>query len=92
MVDQDDFELRLQAHFHASDTAPEDPNWYALRNIIYATGSRLALSRRGCEPNEVHSRAFQFFENALSVNLRILFTPQHDLMGVQALTLMVCSI
>ena len=63
----------------------------ALRNTIYGLGTRLLLSKKGYDPKFIHAQAWRYFENALSVHSRVLFSSHKDLTGVQALALMVCA-
>ncbi|KAJ2905583.1 hypothetical protein MKZ38_004877 [Zalerion maritima] len=79
------FESRLKAHI-SSPSSDEDPSWYALRNIIYASGCRIVLSKHATF-QEANRSAWEWFENALSVHTEILYF-RTSLVGVQALTLM----
>ncbi|KAH0828549.1 putative fungal specific transcription factor [Fonsecaea pedrosoi] len=85
VVQQSWFESRLRAHLNGLDTS-EDPAWYALRNIIYATGSRLHLAKTATF-QEASQTSWEFFENALSMHTEILYF-RSSLIGVQALSLM----
>lgn len=67
----------------------DEPAWYALRNIIYATGSRIHLSKTSTF-RAASQVSWEWFENALSVHTEILYF-KTSLLGVQALTLMVCT-
>ncbi|OQU95835.1 Fungal specific transcription factor domain-containing protein [Cladophialophora immunda] len=87
-IDRRQFEARLRAHLQDGDNSDSDPSWYALRNTIYATGTRLLLTRTGCDAKTIHESAMQYFLNALSVHTQVLFARQVDLTGVQALTIM----
>lgn len=80
------FERRLQA-FHNSEQPDNDLAWYALRNAVYATGSRVLLARTlgFCRAQE---DSWPFFENALSVHTQIIYW-QTTVIGVQALAVMV---
>jgi hypothetical protein len=81
------FEARLQQHFEGG--VPDDPAWYATRNIVYASGCRILSSK---DPSttflESQQRAWKYFENAISVHTDLLITPT-GLLAVQALALMV---
>ena len=81
------FEERLHRHFE--ETIPDDPAWYAIRYVVYASGCRILLSK---DPSttfmETQQQAWKYFENALSVHTELLCTPP-GLPAVQALTLMV---
>jgi hypothetical protein len=83
------FEARLRAHFKqgAISTADHDPAWYALRNIVYATGCRSLLSKQ--HSGGFHAtQSWQFFQNALTVHTELLYS-RTGLMAVQALAAMV---
>lgn len=87
VVERSWFESRLRAHL--SGTMPGDKAWYALRNIIWASGCRIALSKMpGSSFREASDTSWGFFENALSVHTEVLFL-RASVMGVQALILMV---
>ncbi|KAK5051556.1 hypothetical protein LTR84_003208 [Exophiala bonariae] len=82
-----EFETRLTQHFREA-TLDDDPSWYALRNIVYATGCRTLLSKQGIISwQEIQHRSWPFFENALSVYVELLFTPT-GLMAIRALVAM----
>ena len=76
---------QLEGHF------PDDMSWYALRNVVYASGCRILLSK---DPSlsfaDVQQQAWSFFENAISTHTDLLCTPT-GLPAVQAIALMVCS-
>ena len=80
------FESLLVKHFEDPD-AEDDPSFFALRNIVYATGCRIELAKHKSFA-EANQSAWQLFENALSAHTEILYS-RTSLMGVQALTLMV---
>ena len=82
------FETRLRAHFHHAKS-DEDAAWYALRNIIYASGCRIELSAQSTF-SWASQMSWAYFENALSVHTDVVFLPSSTL-GVQALVLMVCT-
>ncbi|KAK5199661.1 hypothetical protein LTR92_000202 [Exophiala xenobiotica] len=79
------FEHRLKAHLDGQND-DEDPSWYALRNVIYASGSRTVLAKTKSF-RQANQLAWRWFENALSVHTEILYF-RTSLIGVQALTLM----
>ena len=84
------FESRLRNHHSATSQDDEDPGWYALRNTIYASGCRIMMSAdRNFKQSSI--AALGYFENALSVHTEILYS-RTSIVGVQALTLMVCMI
>ncbi|KAJ9494771.1 hypothetical protein H2202_009672 [Exophiala xenobiotica] len=79
------FEARLRS-FWASSEAEDDPCWYALRNVVFASGCRLVRSgEKGY--TEAHRESWSYFDNALSVHAELLYF-RSSVMGVQALTLM----
>ncbi|KAI1629537.1 fungal-specific transcription factor domain-containing protein [Exophiala viscosa] len=79
------FETRLRSSY-LSSTSDDDPSWYALRNVIFASGCRLMRSRdKGY--TEAHQESWSYFENALSVHAELLYF-RTSVVGVQALTLM----
>jgi hypothetical protein len=81
------FESRLRQHLE--DNFPDDPAWYAIRHVVYASGCRILLSK---DPSitfmQVQQEAWKYFENSLSVHTELLCFPS-GLPAVQALTLMV---
>lgn len=85
IVERPWFELRLRAHLNG--TRSDDKVWYALRNVIWAIGSRIVLYKKPDFQNASHT-SWGFFENALSVIADILFF-RASMVGVQALILMV---
>jgi hypothetical protein len=84
------FEARLRAHFSngaAHAAQPDDKAWYALRNVLWAWGSRIVLSKTSGF-RDVSKVSWALFENALSVHTETLFLRASS-MAVQALILMV---
>jgi hypothetical protein len=88
------FEARLRVHIShgAPSIADDDPAWYALRHVIYATGCRYLLSKQDHPASfvEAQRRAWQYFQNALSVHTDLLFV-KTSILAVQALAAMVSS-
>lgn len=84
------FESRLRTHFENSPTTPElDASWYALRNVVYATGCRKAMARELPGPFLVgQGYGWQYFQNAPSVHTDLLYS-RSSFMAVQALAIMV---
>lgn len=80
------FESRLRAHLNNS--MPDDPSYYALRNIIWATGSRIVHSKTANSFNETWRTAWAWFENALAVHTEVIFLGSF-MTVVQVLILMV---
>lgn len=93
-VHRSTFEDLLKKHFQRGLEAAEsedDPCWYALRNVVYATGCRKILAQdTSISFMHAQAQAWGFFENALSVLRDLVFFPT-GLTGVQALALMVSS-
>ncbi|KAJ9610300.1 hypothetical protein H2200_005077 [Cladophialophora chaetospira] len=84
IVDRSWFESRLRAHF--SGAMPDDKALYALRNVLWASGCRIVLSKTA-SCREASRTSWALFENALSVHTEILFS-RASMTGVQALVLM----
>lgn len=73
---------------HLNDSSSDDDaSWYALRNIIFASGCRHEMSTRSTLL-ESSRASWPYFENALSVHTELVFMPS-SIIGVQALVLMV---
>ena len=81
------FESRLRQQYEGKYL--DDPSWYALRNVVFASGCRILLSK---DPSTTflasQQQSWKYFENALSMHTELLCTPS-GLCAVQALTLMV---
>jgi hypothetical protein len=90
VVDRPTFEAHLTAHFQAGGTLDDDPAWYALRNMVYALGCRIVLSRGKHRQSFAEAQAcvLRYFENALSVQVDLMYT-QTDISAVQSLLVMV---
>ncbi|EXJ75077.1 uncharacterized protein A1O5_01773 [Cladophialophora psammophila CBS 110553] len=88
-LNQAAFEARLASHFR--DDSPgigHDPSWYALRNIVYATGCRSLKSKQvSADSHDMQRQSWSYFCNAMSVYTDLLFS-HTGLSSVQALTLM----
>lgn len=65
----------------------EEPGWYALRNVVYATGWRIMASKSQTFA-DASEASWGFFENALSVHTEMLYL-RSSILSVQALVLMV---
>ncbi|CZR52471.1 uncharacterized protein PAC_02348 [Phialocephala subalpina] len=93
VVFRSSFEARLRAHFEdGSNTAhDEDASWYALRNIVYASGCRAELGKATATYSSTFQSAqiggYKYFENALSRHTELMFC-RTGLMAVQALVAM----
>jgi len=83
------FGSRFRAH-EENPRNDDEPSWYALRNIIYALGCRIEMSKRTTFTNAAQM-SWPYFENALSMHTDILYMPA-SVVGVQALVLMVRSL
>ena len=87
VVYRPEFEALLKEHF--SGTLSDNASWYALRNVVYATGCRTYLAKQNPRSwTEAQRRSWPFFENALSVYVDLLYTPT-NLSAVRALAAMV---
>ena len=86
IVDRSYFESRLRAHLERTDSE-DDREWYALRNVIYASGCRIELSEQS-NFMRASTESWPWFENALSVYTDLIFFPT-TLLAVQALAVMV---
>lgn len=88
LIHRPSFEARLRAHFEIEEKIEVDPAWYALRNIIYAFGSRLSF--RDSRENgwmEAQIDGWQYFQNALSVHSDLIYS-WSSILAVQALFFM----
>ncbi|KEF57046.1 uncharacterized protein A1O9_07236 [Exophiala aquamarina CBS 119918] len=87
VVYRPEFETRLVQHFERG-TSDDDASWYALRNVVYATGCRTFLAKQNLLSwAEIQRRSWPFFENSLSVYVELLYTPT-GLSAVRALAAM----
>ncbi|KIW33838.1 uncharacterized protein PV07_00657 [Cladophialophora immunda] len=87
LIHRPNFEARLRAQFEQGQpsSADQDPAWYALRNVVYATGWRLLSWKhrfRGFRFDE--GAGWKYFRNALSVHSELLYC-RTSLMAIQAL-------
>ena len=69
IVDRPWFEERLLAHWNGSKS--DDTTWFALRNVVWALGSRIALSKNSGYRFAMRS-SWAFFEKVLSVQVQSL--------------------
>ena len=81
------FEQQLALYLSGAN-ADTSAAWYALRNVVFAAGCRIELSQ-SASFQVASQQAWAYFENALSVYTKLLFY-KTSIVGVQALTLMVC--
>lgn len=85
VIEREWFETRLRAQYNG--TRADDYAWFALRNVVWASGSRIVLSKTAnFRTASQTSRAL--FENALSVYTEIQFL-RASMVAVQALILLV---
>jgi hypothetical protein len=96
IVPRSNFESLLRAHYRRDfqQEALNDAGWYALRNVVFAAGSRMRLVRTtGASSREAFlaSRSWQYFLNAMSVHMELLYC-RTSLMAVQAMAAMVRDI
>ncbi len=90
IIDRTDFDTLMQAH-DRNQALKNDPAWFALRNVIFASGYRSLLAKDSTVSfASAHAKAGSYFENALSVLSKLLLTPA-SVMAVRALALMVRS-
>lgn len=87
LVQRGRFESKMQ---FPPPAASSDLGWYALRNIVYAIGSRLVLAEDTLPSSYGVARdtSWAYFENALSVHVELLYM-RTDSSAVEALLLMV---
>ncbi len=91
VVQRHEFESQLRCHADNKSTR-DDPAWYALRNAIFASGSRLYHSaEHSAEFAIIHSEAWGYFSNALSVHSDLLLRSP-SLQAVRALLAMVSTV
>lgn len=84
------FESAIRKHYEGSQTMDNDPAWYALRNIVFAYGSRILLSRT-LTFEEANKESQGWFLNALAVHTDILYF-RTSIVGVLALIVMVSAL
>lgn len=90
-IHRETFEVRLRAHLADGGTNDAgDLAWYALRNVVYACGSRIAHYREGQATSwlEAQRQGWRYFQNAFSVHSDLVYS-WSSVVAVQALFLMV---
>lgn len=89
IVDQAAFETRLTAQLSGT-VSSNDPAWYALRNVVYAFGSRTSAYREAVPESwgDAQRQSWRYFENALSVYGELAHF-RSNLFTVQAILAMV---
>lgn len=90
VVNQLRFETMLRKHFQGGHSSEYDAAWYALRNIIFAYGCRILLSKTNAF-RKANDESEGWFFNALAVHTDLLYF-RTSIMGVQALIIMVCTL
>jgi hypothetical protein len=92
VIHRPDFELRLRTHFGPNPSDEDGVAWYALKNTVYAAGLRILLfESKQSQYAEAQSKAWRFFENALSVFVELVFAPS-GIPAVQAVAAMVSEL
>jgi len=88
-IDRSSFEARLEKHLN-DPSHDNDPAWYALRNVVFASGCRI-VTFKSHSWTEAQTRSRGYFENALAVEADLLHgTP--GVIAIQALLAMVSLI
>lgn len=89
IIHRPSFEARLRAHFDVEEKIEADPAWYALRNMVYAFGSRLSATDSPANSwIEAQLLGWQYFQNALSVHSDLIYSCS-SILAVRALFCMV---
>ena len=74
-IDRAEFFACLAVHNRNDRSLSDDPAWYALRNTVFASGCRIALSKDGSlRYSDIQKEAWSYFQNAMSVHSELLFT------------------
>ncbi|KAH7133890.1 fungal-specific transcription factor domain-containing protein [Dactylonectria macrodidyma] len=71
LINRQSFEARLIWHFENPSTSQDDSVWFAVRNIVFATGCR-ALMAKSHSWTESQSQSWKYFENALHVETDLI--------------------
>lgn len=85
-IDRPDFEARLMKHLN-DPSQDNDSAWYALRNIVFASGCRIAIFKSHSW-TEAQTQSRKYFENALAVEADLLHG-RSGVISIQALLVMV---
>lgn len=80
LIGRQSFEARLIRHIENPSASQEDSVWFAIRNIVYASGCRALMSKTHSW-RESQSKSGQYFENALSVETDLI----HGAYGISAI-------
>lgn len=83
------FETRLRLSIEFGTVFDSDPAWYALRNVVYAFGSRIVIYKQSMLGNwaEAQKESWKYFENALSVHTELAYAAS-NVTAAQALLAM----
>ncbi|KAL2061084.1 hypothetical protein VTL71DRAFT_9136 [Oculimacula yallundae] len=91
LVQRRAFETRLEQHYKQPYPRKYDQNvsWYALRNTVFAIGSRIVLCPARLVPNlmDAQKQSWPYFENALSVQVDLMYMPS-GIINIEILLLM----
>ncbi|KAH4094357.1 hypothetical protein HBH96_204360 [Parastagonospora nodorum] len=93
LIGRDRFEARLRAHYSPQDNpscSESDSDWYALRNVVFACGSRSLLTASSTSLSQeqfLQSSSWSYFLNALSVHNEMMFC-HSSLSTIEALAAM----
>lgn len=70
---------RLELHYRQHQSVENDLNWYALRNTVFAIGSRLGIAsfRLAQTLSAAQAQSWAYFENALSVYVNLICMALH---------------
>ncbi|KAH7145530.1 fungal-specific transcription factor domain-containing protein [Dactylonectria estremocensis] len=71
LANRQSFEERLLRHIENPSASQEDSVWFAMRNIVFATGCRALMSKTHSW-TESQSKSGQYFENALRVETDLI--------------------
>jgi hypothetical protein len=84
------FEARLRAHLERGQGDDDDVAWYALRNVVYAYGSRIVHYADSDASSWIDAQihGWQYFQNAFSVHSDLVYS-WTSVAAVQALFVMV---
>ena len=85
-IDRPGFEARLGKHLN-DPLQDNDLAWYAMRNIVFASGCRIATFKSHSW-TEAQTRSRGYFENALAVEADLLHG-RSGIISIQALLAMV---
>lgn len=87
LISRQSFEARLIRHIENPSASQEDSVWFAIRNIVYASGCRALMSKTHSW-RESQSKSGQYFENALRVETDLIHGA-YGLSAIRALLAMV---